>query len=512
MSSRATPAAAAGPISSPRSDLTIDNGNHLLLSANEAALAFLRTIGSEDKLAGPKRGEICLRRSWRPASSWVLHPNEGRIPWWIFAKRPPRAGHKAARLSVDDAAAQARRETRAWTSHRLQGILYERAVAAALSCRAQHRAARGIGARLPARSCARRLARGGRACRPLIAAEGLGPAFIDPALAYLERQWRQASFPCTSFAASGSWRASEVERSISARTRSTLAPGDAVILAVPASVAPAPPSRSSTPGRRSAPSSTRISRSRRREGFPRVLGIVNGTAEWLFAYPERISVTISAADRFIETVARGAGAGDLAATWRSSPACERRHAAMAHRQGAPRHLRRAAGGECQAAVRRDALAQSLSRRRLDGDGASGHHRRRDSLRERRPRNLVLQSNAAASMAVAKGAVAVNLTASETRATATGTSGRLDAAIGSATRALLRVAARRRPFRLRARGRRHHPGRICADAPLSRRAGRRRARRRRSRAISAAFNPKTAAGRCFTPARPISARASRPISR
>ena len=31
------------------------------------------------------------------------------------------------------------------------------------------------------------------------------------------------------------------------------------------------------------------------------------------------------------------------------------------------------------------------------------------------------------------------------------------------------------FHLRARGRRHHPRRICADAPLSRRAGRRRAR-------------------------------------
>ncbi len=31
--------------------LTIDNGNHLLLSANYAALGFLKTIGSEDKLA-----------------------------------------------------------------------------------------------------------------------------------------------------------------------------------------------------------------------------------------------------------------------------------------------------------------------------------------------------------------------------------------------------------------------------------------------------------------------------
>jgi hypothetical protein len=34
--------------------------------------------------------------------------------------------------------------------------------------------------------------------------------------------------------------------------------------------------------------------------FPKVLGVINGTAEWLFAFPGRISATISAADRWIE--------------------------------------------------------------------------------------------------------------------------------------------------------------------------------------------------------------------
>jgi hypothetical protein len=35
-------------------------------------------------------------------------------------------------------------------------------------------------------------------------------------------------------------------------------------------------------------------------GQPLILGIVNGTAEWLFAYPDRLSVTISCADRLLE--------------------------------------------------------------------------------------------------------------------------------------------------------------------------------------------------------------------
>ena len=33
--------------------MTIDNGNHLLLSGNRAALDFLRTIGSARRLIGP---------------------------------------------------------------------------------------------------------------------------------------------------------------------------------------------------------------------------------------------------------------------------------------------------------------------------------------------------------------------------------------------------------------------------------------------------------------------------
>jgi uncharacterized protein with NAD-binding domain and iron-sulfur cluster len=31
-----------------------------------------------------------------------------------------------------------------------------------------------------------------------------------------------------------------------------------------------------------------------------MIGIVNGTIEWLFAFPDRLSVTISAADRLLE--------------------------------------------------------------------------------------------------------------------------------------------------------------------------------------------------------------------
>jgi hypothetical protein len=36
-------------------------------------------------------------------------------------------------------------------------------------------------------------------------------------------------------------------------------------------------------------------------GQPPILGVLNGTVEWLFAFPGRLSVTISAGDRLIDT-------------------------------------------------------------------------------------------------------------------------------------------------------------------------------------------------------------------
>src|ERR1700761_9085820 len=38
--------------------MTIDNGNHLLLSGNRAALDYLRAIGAEARLIGPPKAEF----------------------------------------------------------------------------------------------------------------------------------------------------------------------------------------------------------------------------------------------------------------------------------------------------------------------------------------------------------------------------------------------------------------------------------------------------------------------
>ena len=73
--------------------ITIDNGNHLLLSGNRAALGYLDTIGARDRLIGPSSASfpfIDLATHER----WTLRANDGIIPWWIFDRNrrvPERA-------------------------------------------------------------------------------------------------------------------------------------------------------------------------------------------------------------------------------------------------------------------------------------------------------------------------------------------------------------------------------------------------------------------------------------
>ena len=83
----------------PALDMMIDNGNHLLLSGNHAALAYVKAIGASDRLVGPATAEfpfIDLATNER----WTLRPNEGRLGWWIFDKSRRVPAHTAARLSV----------------------------------------------------------------------------------------------------------------------------------------------------------------------------------------------------------------------------------------------------------------------------------------------------------------------------------------------------------------------------------------------------------------------------
>ena len=68
----------------------IDNGNHLLLSGNEAALEYLQRIGSLGRMAGSDRAAFDFA-DLGTGQRWRLRPNEGRAPWWLLDPKRTRA-------------------------------------------------------------------------------------------------------------------------------------------------------------------------------------------------------------------------------------------------------------------------------------------------------------------------------------------------------------------------------------------------------------------------------------
>src|SRR5215470_18724711 len=213
--------------------MTIDNGNHLLLSGNHAALAFLRAIGSEHRLVGPAAAEFAFL-DLKSCARWTLRFNGGRLPFWIFdsTRRVPdtraRDYFSLARLlwpapdkSVGEAIAA-------------KGILYSRLIEPLLLAALNIDPPRGS-AKLAAAVIRETLAAGGRACRPLIARDGLAPTLIEPALAELENLGSPVRFNHRLRAlksADGTITGLDFGDDVIA-----LEPADAVILAVPPVVA-----------------------------------------------------------------------------------------------------------------------------------------------------------------------------------------------------------------------------------------------------------------------------------
>jgi hydroxysqualene dehydroxylase len=279
----------------PALGLRIDNGNHLLLSANRAALALLKEIGSEDKLAGPRHAEFAFA-DLASGERWRLRPNRGPLPWWIFSASRRAPGTRAmdylalARLLPPHA------DRAIGDVVVCEGMAYERVwgpvLLAALNTEPREASASLAGAVLR-----ETLMRGGQACRPLVAKDGLGPAFIDPALSYLERHGAKLRFHHQLRRVElGKDRAYALDFG---EDTVALSAGDAVILAVPAAVAPLllPGLTAPTTFRAIVNAHFKIAPP---AGMPPVTGIVNGTSEWVFAFTSRLSVTISAADRLIE--------------------------------------------------------------------------------------------------------------------------------------------------------------------------------------------------------------------
>ena len=275
--------------------MTIDNGNHLLLSGNRAALGYLQTIGANDRLVGPPAVEFPFF-DFANRERWTLRFNAGRLPWWIFGRGRRVPGSRAADYLPMAPLLWASRDKTVAEVIRLEGIVYERLVRPLLLA-ALNLDPPGASAALAGAIIRETLAAGGSACRPLIAREGLSQAFIEPALGYLAQHNAVVRFDHQLHAFHF------VDRTVGAldfgRDSVMPAPDDAVILAVPPYAAASLVPALATPNAYSAIVNAHF-RIETAAHLPPILGVLNATSEWLFALPGRLSVTISAGDRLID--------------------------------------------------------------------------------------------------------------------------------------------------------------------------------------------------------------------
>ena len=276
--------------------MTIDNGNHLLLSGNRAALGYLREIGGTDRLAGPDHAEfpfVDLKSNER----WTLRFDDGRLPFWIFDPQRRVPGTRAldylslARLLFADPSKPVGKIIAC------EGVVYKRLVEPLMLAALNIDPPLGS-AKLASAIVRETLAAGGLACRPLIAREGLGDTLVAPALATLEQrgagvrlehQLRALQF--------GDGRIAALEF---AGETIALGADDAVVLAVPPYIASALIRGLEVPTEFRAIVNAHF-RIEPPAGQPRIVGVLNATTEWIFAFPGRLSVTVSAGDRLIDT-------------------------------------------------------------------------------------------------------------------------------------------------------------------------------------------------------------------
>jgi hydroxysqualene dehydroxylase len=276
--------------------MTIDNGNHLLLSGNHAAMDFLNDVGGAGKLIGPAHAEFNFV-DLKSRERWTLRFNDGKLPFWIFDKSRRVPGTRALDYL---ALAKLLRPPPGKTVGEViacEGALYKRLVEPLLLAALNIDPPLGA-ARLASAVVRETLGAGGLACRPLIAREGLGPTLVEPALATLAQ--RGAELRLEDQLRGIRVIDGRVETLDFGNESVTLDSDDVVVLAVPPYTAASLVDGLEVPNEFRAIVNAHF-RIEPPAGAPQILGVINGTVEWIFNFTSRVSITVSAGDRLLDT-------------------------------------------------------------------------------------------------------------------------------------------------------------------------------------------------------------------
>ncbi|BAO87981.1 hydroxysqualene dehydroxylase HpnE [Caballeronia cordobensis] len=286
----------------PKLGVTLDNGNHLLLSGNQSTMAYLRAIGATDTLIGPAQPEYPFFDA-ASGQAWTIRMSPGRLPRWLFDADARVPGTQPADyLAVlplffakpgRTVEASVRRKDRVWN------LLVRPLLRAMLNADPSE-----ASAELAAGLLRETVGQGGQACRPLVAKNGLSHAFVEPALRLL--QYGGADIRLGSRVASIGISGTDSRERVSslafegAAEPVMLGADDGVVLAVPPDAA-----RRVAPGL-SAPDAWRAIVTVHfavdaPAGLQPLTCVVNGMSDRIFAAGGRLSVTLACADRWLAT-------------------------------------------------------------------------------------------------------------------------------------------------------------------------------------------------------------------
>jgi squalene-associated FAD-dependent desaturase len=271
----------------------VDNGNHLLLSGNEATMRYLERIGARGSLDGPGAAVFPFI-DLGGGERWALRPNRGRLPWWVLVPGRRVPGTRARDYLRLRALRRAGEDDTVEKLLDDGGVLYRRLLEPLAVAALNTRPDRAL-AVLLRRVVEETLLRGGGACVPLYPRVGLSESLVDPAIAWLAGHHGELH-------TGRRIAALEVEagRVVALATPDGPVPvtaDEAVVLAAPPWVA-----TDLVPGLVAPQEFEAILNIHFRAdgGAPGFVGVIGGTAEWVFVKPETISVTVSAANHLVD--------------------------------------------------------------------------------------------------------------------------------------------------------------------------------------------------------------------
>ncbi len=273
----------------------IDNGNHLLVAGNKSAMAYIDASAARDTLIGPEEAVYAFL-DVANGERWTFRPNAGRVPWWLFqrSRRVPGMrladyfqGFRLMAAAPDDLVTELLPPGTA-----IYRRLWHPLAQAALNIKP----AQGS-AQLLARVLRETIGAGGAACRPLVPRVGLSESLVDPTLATLARQGATIRYGRLLRAIEN--RDDRITRLRFDDGDEVIADRQAVVLAVPPAAATRLLPAIVTPDEFRAILNAHFLCSVP-DHAPLFVGVIGGTAEWVFRKRQVLSVTISAADRFVD--------------------------------------------------------------------------------------------------------------------------------------------------------------------------------------------------------------------